>query len=368
MILFNENYINSYKIILVFFQIFSIESLYYQYSSKFFMQKDSKPRYLTVLRNSNQIDDSISNFSNEKLESNNAGLYGFLGKVPKYSKPFSQAYLQKIQSDYQNWIDSCNTEEYHEMMKEAELKDNKLSSSNQKVDYSSQQATKKFDPCKARRILSKSFKIKETNNKELLADINNPTIETQSSQNLDSGPKIHHHKQFHVGCVERTNDGTIKTFDKSAINRKEAQEKKLTKKILRYDELDLENKKKKTRMLHAEMKNFLNNKRNEKIQLGLTCHQEWAILKASAPSKQIQEEIQRPITASSKEAMDELEEFEQKQKLIRKEKKAAKNNKSIPQKTDSTSTKNNNLNEIDSNSPDQSFKYTQLPPGSAIIG
>ena len=200
------------------------------------------------------------------------------------------------------------------MMKEVELKEKKSKFNrdftNQNDDSNllsqnyNQQSTNKFDPCWAGHILTKSLKIKDINSNNPLLNNNDPTIDNMNS--LSSEPKIHHRKQFHVGSIEKTNDGTIKNFDKNVINRKEAQELKLSKKILKYDELDLENKKKKARLLHSEMTDFLNNKRNEKLQLGLACHQEWAFLKANAPSKKIKEELQRPITASSKEAMDEL--------------------------------------------------------------
>lgn len=353
------------------------------------MQKDSKSQYMTILRTSNKIDNDYVNNSNTSFESDNFGLYGLVGKIPKYSKPFSQAYLQKIQSDYQNWINSRQVEEYHEMMKEAELREKKSKSSselsNQKAESCllshecNQNTSEKFDPCKARHILSKSLNIKGANYNINKNENSNITIEDKKSLSSDAIAKLHCNKQFHVGCVKRSNDGTFKTFDQSVTNWREKQEIKLSKKILRYDELDLQNKKKKAHLLHSEMTNFLNNKRSERLQLGLACQQQWAILKASASAKQIQEENQRPITASSKEAMDELEQFEQRQKQIRKEMKANINKNDKLESNNQNSSNNEMNDELNSNKDYlneddaepfsyQSFKLTQLPPGSAIVG
>lgn len=325
------------------------------------MEKNLKLHYLTVLSGSTKIDGELANDLN--LKSNNIGLYGLIGIIPKYSKPFSKEYLQKIQNDYKNWIDSCQEQQYHEMMKEAELKDSKLKS-NSNPPIQNQSLSTKFDHCKARRILSKSLK---TKNVTFNGDSNfkNNTSIVENSITLDYKiSNLHGNKQFHVGSVERRDDGTFKTFDPTVTNKREAEEKKLSKKILRYDELDLQQKKEKARLLHSEMADFLNTKRNERLQLGLACHQEWALMKVSAPSLNNRIEVERPITTSSKEAMEELEQFEQKQKLIRKEKKAAllKSNEFSP-----NTTNNNYVNEFE-HRPEQSFKLTQLPPGSAIVG
>ncbi|OHS97085.1 hypothetical protein TRFO_09638 [Tritrichomonas foetus] len=275
-------------------------------------------------------------------------------QIPRHSKPFSKQFLEKVQRDYQTWIDSCNQHEYEEMMKDIDKKEKIYRP--ERDPYSSsviKSLPSNFDPQMARIILSKE-KHRLNQSKRATTQLTNISNISQVSaparcdsrnRNLE---KLHKNKKFHVGAIETRCDGTIKVFDEALKLRNEEILQKNRRRLLKLDQLDLKNKQDKTHELSQIAKENRDNKKMEMINLGLICNQSWAKSCMEKSSYTKPSTPPRPITANSLEAMNELAQFELKQIQQMKEKKMQKKSHVVV------------IN------PDDHFKLTQLPNGSAI--
>ena len=227
--------------------------------------------------------------------------FELIGRCPKYSRPLDNTMITKMAREYQSWKQKLEALEVEQAISQFENRNNPDASPPNPVAVKPD-----FDPSYAR-ILIETTKQRRPNAEHLSP--------------LSTPKPLLHKRPFRV--TPKSSFG-IPNYDKATSIRNEECAASAQKRILMLDAIDLKQKQEKTRILAKAAREKRERERDEKLQLGLSLQQGWAVAKVKAMedaayrAKYPPSEAPRPITAETQEAMNELDRFD---KRMREEKK-----------------------------------------------
>lgn len=232
-------------------------------------------------------------------------VFDLIGRCPKYSRPIDNATISKMAQDYHNWREKLEAMETEQAISQFENRNNRNVSP---TDTTQSPAKPDFDPSFAK-ILIDSTKHKKPN--------------TEQISHLSTPKPLVHKRPFRL--TPKTSFG-IPIYDKITAIRNEEYTASAAKRIIMLDALDLKKKQETTRTLAKAAREKREREREDKLQLGLTCQQGWALAKVKAKEDAEYRALHpppeplRPITAETKEAMSQLDEFDRRMREERKKK------------------------------------------------
>ncbi|OHS96395.1 hypothetical protein TRFO_37464 [Tritrichomonas foetus] len=101
-------------------------------------------------------------------------------------------------------------------------------------------------------------------------------------------------------------------FNEESFEKEHEQRIKEAEERLLMEQMEEMKKQEKTKLLYSISKQKRDEKKIEMINIGLACHQEWAMIRCQSPTTRNKKFDKRPITATTKEALKELDEFDKK--------------------------------------------------------
>lgn len=212
-----------------------------------------------------------------------------VGKLPKYPKSFSTNYIKKLQNSYNEYQLAKEEYEYQRELNKFEGRDINL-----------EKPVKTFDESEVQELMKP-----------------HPLYKTWKVEPLQQNENSLKRKQFH--CPSVIPKGlVIPMHDKAVIYRHEEKMKKIGERIVKSDKIDDIMKVRKTRALSQVSREKSEQKQKELLELGAKCHQKWATSRL-LPKPVSVNKPERPITATTQEALNELDEYDQTLKIKRKE-------------------------------------------------
>lgn len=257
------------------FHFFSLET-YLELMTNRHQAKYSMSYALPPMKSENETLSSHNNIANPQNQ-----LY--LG-YQKTNNPIISAFNNKLNRDYQNYIN----EFHHEN-----------------------------DNSKPVIVLAKSLPV-STRQKPSLC-LPTKKISQTSFKSSKNAPKP---LNIRIGVKPNTFDESFNRFDSNYIDNENEMRERFQKAIQNETENEQKQKIEKAKQLHTVMVQKRNEKKQKMIDLAVACHQDWGLIKYQQNLDMLHPKFDdRPITATTQEALDELKEFEKKQIDLLKQKK-----------------------------------------------